>query len=67
MYGTTQRALGQMKSLVDALFEFRTDEETYEGLRAELDRFMELDKRNWDRALRDLGNSIIELVMDEVD
>lgn len=67
MYGSTQRALGQMKSLTDCVMDVRNEDETFEDLRRELERFMEIDKRNWSRELRDLGNSIIELVMDELD
>lgn len=67
MYGATTRAIREMKNLVDTLFEYREDEQTRDDLKGELDRFMEVDKRNWSRELRDLANSIIELVIDEVD
>jgi hypothetical protein len=68
-YGAYGRRLGKLKNLVDTVMDVRNEEEDIPHLRAELDRFLEEEESlvGWPTTLKDLANSIIELVMDEID
>jgi hypothetical protein len=68
-YGQTNRMLGQLKALVDTMMDVRNDEEDLTHLKTEMQDLLERTDgfKNWPAPFKDLANSIVEIVMDEVD